>query len=57
MGKEKDYSRDDRGFHDPLAVKIGLDVGPNEIPADGWPETSNHDAMVEILELLPDDLD
>jgi hypothetical protein len=57
MGKEKDYSRDDRGFHDPLAVKIGLDVGPNEIPADGWPETSKHDVMMKILALLPDDLD
>lgn len=42
------------GFDDPLAVHIGLGVGAQDIPADGWPKDFNKDIALEILGYLED---
>ena len=42
------------GFDDPLAVHIGLGVGAQDIPADGWSETFDKDVAMRILGYLED---
>lgn len=44
--------RPNDGFNDPLAVHIGLGVGAQDIPADGWPESFDKDIAVRTLGFL-----
>ncbi len=40
-------------WEDPLAVKVGLQVGADDIPADGWPDTFKPEVIGRILSYLP----
>ncbi len=41
-------------FDDPLAVEIGLGVGPNDIPPEGWPKDFKPEVANRILGYLPE---
>ena len=41
------------GWHDPLAVEVGLGVGANDLPAEGWPDTFKPEVIERILSYLP----
>jgi hypothetical protein len=45
------------GFEDPLAVRVGLFVGADDIPAEGWPDTFKPEVIGRILRYLPTDED
>lgn len=42
-------------FNDPLAVEVGLGVGSQDIPPEGWPDTLKPEVIMLTLELIPDD--
>lgn len=42
------------GFHDPLAVQIGLGVGAVDLPADGWPKEAKPEVIKQLLGYLDD---
>ena len=50
-----DPEQADDGFHDPLAVHIGLGVSAKDIPSEGWPKTFKRDVAIEILRHMPED--
>lgn len=43
------------GWDDPLAVRVGLYVGADDLPCDGWPETFKPAVVERILSYLPED--
>lgn len=48
-----DDSTNDADFDDPLAVRVGLYVGADELPCDGWPKTFKPEVVSRILGYLP----
>lgn len=44
---------DELEFDDPLAVRVGLYVGADDLPCDGWPESFNRPVVERILSYLP----
>jgi hypothetical protein len=41
-----------RDFDDPLAIEIGLSVGAQDIPAEGWPNDFKPEVAKRILGYL-----
>lgn len=46
---------DDDGWYDPLAAPVGLGVGVDDLPSDGYPDTFNPEVIDRILSYLPED--
>jgi hypothetical protein len=42
-------------WYDPLAVQVGLQVGADDIPAEGWPNEFKPEVVDRILSYLPTD--
>lgn len=45
----------DAEWEDPLAVKVGLQVGADDIPAEGWPDTFKPEVIGRILSYFSED--
>lgn len=53
MEKLENYTAEDDSWEDPLAVKVGLQVGADDLPAEGWPDTFKPEVVNRILCYLP----
>lgn len=42
-------------FDDPLAVRVGLFVGSDDLPCDGWPDEFRPDVVDRVLAYIPND--
>lgn len=41
--------------NDPFLIKVGMQTGVKDLPADGWPEHVNPKVIEHILSFFPDD--
>ena len=43
------------GFDDPLAVRVGLYVGADDLPCEGWPADFKPEVVSRLLSYMPAD--
>lgn len=53
--ENQEYSAEQNDdWDDPLAVEVGLGVGADDLPAEGWPDTFRPDIVKRVLGYLPE---